>query len=881
MTRRSVARPGEEIMSTLKGIPAVRTGLFILLGALSWLAAPAPTAAATSPWVSAYYAGYFWDWQSQSEAIAAVDMTTMTHFIFARYAPGAGTLGGSAGQLLEGAGTGHAYVEDALVAKAHANGVKALAMLGGAGDGGGWVASTAPAVRATFINNILNKCVAKNYDGVDVDWEESLDTAAQQDQLIAFLSELRAAAAARPRYQAPNAPFLITFPGFVVNINYESVAPWKVTVASLVDQYNLMSYSMTWNCCGWDTWLWAALKDAGPTHPTSIESSIQAYVDAGVPRSKMGMGLGLYASGYAAPVTGPRQAMSTQYFWSDYSATWADLYKKGMLSSGYQFDTAAQTGYYTYSSPRTYQGNAVTMVITEDLQSIAAKGAWAKAGNCGGTIVWVINYGYVDTAVGNPPMQAVKQGFLGTSTAYTLTVAKAGAGTGTVTSSPAGINCGAGCSASFAAGTAVALTATPAAGSAFSGWSGACTGAGSCSVTMNAAKSVTATFSTASLSINDVTVTEGNSGTKSATFTVTLSAALGQAVTVNYATANGTATAGADYAAASGPLTFAAGQTSKTVAVSVSGDTAIENDETLTVTLSGGGGVTLADAQGLGTLTNDDFPTLAIGDVTLNEGNSGTTNAVFTVSASAPSPQTITVNYATANGTATAGSDYAGQTGNLTFTAGQTSKTITVVVNGDTTMEPNETFVVNLSAPGKAALADAQGQGTITSDDSAPVGEPVVWTDLVGVTAAGNTLSKASNAAWGDAGAASTRGITSGDGYGEFTLSASSGYAMFGLSNGNSGATYSDIDYAFYTYPGGGTVWIGEKGVSRGSFGAYAAGDKLRVSVSAGTVKYYRNATLLYTSAIGPTYPLRVDSWLYSPGATVQAVLSGTLVDVP
>ncbi len=436
-------------MSTLKGIPPVRTGLCILLGVLSCLAAPAPTAAAASPWVSAYYAGYFWDWHSQSEAVAAVDMTTMTHFIFARYAPGAGTLGGSAGQLLEGAGTGHTSVEDALIAKAHANGVKALAMLGGAGDGSGWIASTAPAVRATFINNILNKSVAKNYDGVDVDWEENLDTTAQQNQLIAFLTELRAAAAARPRYQAPNAPFLITFPGFAVNTNYESVDPWKVTVASLVDQYNLMSYGMAYDFWGWDTWLWAALKDAGPTHPTSIESSIQAYVDAGVPRSKMGLGLGLYSAGYASPVTGPRQSMSSMFYWADYSATWADLYKKGMLSSGYQFDNAAQAGYYTYSPARSYQGNSVSMLITEDLQSIAVKGAWAKAGNSGGAIVWMINYGYVSAAVGNPPMQAVKQAFLGTSTAYTLTVAKAGTGTGTVTSSPAGISCGAGCSASY------------------------------------------------------------------------------------------------------------------------------------------------------------------------------------------------------------------------------------------------------------------------------------------------------------------------------------------------------------------------------------------------------------------------------------------------
>lgn len=204
-------------------------------------------------------------------------MTTLTHFIFGRYAPGSG---GNAGQLIEGAGTGHTSVEDALVATAHAGSVKALAMLGGAGDGPGWVASTAPAVRATFINNILNKCVAKNYDGVDVDWEDSLDTAARQNQLISFLTELRSAAAARTRYQAPNAPFIITFPGYWLNVNVDlPVQSWNVTVASLVDQYNLMTYNMVYDLGGWDTWLWAALKGAGPTHPTSIESSIQAYVD--------------------------------------------------------------------------------------------------------------------------------------------------------------------------------------------------------------------------------------------------------------------------------------------------------------------------------------------------------------------------------------------------------------------------------------------------------------------------------------------------------------------------------------------------------------------------------------------------------------------------
>jgi GH18 family chitinase len=380
--------------------------------------APSPEGGNDRPvWVSAYYAGWYWDWASSNPAtaVAAVDMTTMTHFIFGRYAPGAGTLGGSAGQLLPGAGTGHTQVEDLLIAKAHSSGVKALAMLGGAGDGSGWAASTASAARTTFIKNILDQCVAKNYDGVDVDWEENLDTTANQSLLIAFLTELRSAAASRTRYQTPNAPFIITFPGFPVNINTDlPIEPWKVTVVSLVDQYNLMTYAMTYCCSGWDTWLWAALKGAAPTHPTSVESSIQGYVDAGVPRSKMGMGLGLYGSGYTPPVTGPRQAVGGTWGGDDNINTWSDFYNQGMFSGGtYTYDTVAQTGYYTYSPARSYRGNNVSMLITEDLQSIAAKGAWARAGNCGGTIVWTINYGYVNATVGNPPMQTIKRSFLG------------------------------------------------------------------------------------------------------------------------------------------------------------------------------------------------------------------------------------------------------------------------------------------------------------------------------------------------------------------------------------------------------------------------------------------------------------------------------------
>jgi hypothetical protein len=110
-------------------------------------------------------------------------------------------------------------------------------------------------------------------------------------------------------------------------------------------------------------------------------------------------------------------------------------------------------------------------------------------------------------------------------------------------------------------------------------------------------------------------------------------------------------------------------------------------------------------------------PTLSIGDVTVTEGNAGTTNALFTVSLSAASNSTVTVNYATADGTATAGSDYVAGTGTLTFPPGTTSQTLGVAVNGDTAIESAETFFVNLHGASNATITDGQGQGTILNDD--------------------------------------------------------------------------------------------------------------------------------------------------------------------
>jgi chitinase len=227
-----------------------------------------------------------------------------------------------------------------------------------------------------------------------------------------------------------------------------------------------------------------------------------------------------------------------------------------------------------------------------------------------------------------------------------------------------------------------------------------------------------------SLSIGDVSIAEGNSGTKTATFTVSLSKAAASVVGFDVATANGTATAGSDFVALSlAGQQIAVGQSSKTVSVTINGDTAVEPDENFSVNVSNVTGATVSDGSATGTITNDDSaggPTLSIGDVTISEGNSSTKLATFTVTLSAVQSGPVQVDVATANGTATSGSDYvAKSTLGLRIPAGSTSKTFAVTINGDTTSEPDETFTVNLTNPVGATLADGQAVGTITNDDAA------------------------------------------------------------------------------------------------------------------------------------------------------------------
>jgi hypothetical protein len=224
------------------------------------------------------------------------------------------------------------------------------------------------------------------------------------------------------------------------------------------------------------------------------------------------------------------------------------------------------------------------------------------------------------------------------------------------------------------------------------------------------------------ISVANGSVTEGNVGDTTLSFDVTLSVVSAGTVTVDYTTTDGSATvANGDYDAAFDTLTFDPGQTTKTVDVTVHGDTTYETNEGLTLDLSNANGATIADDSGTGTITNDDAaPTFAIDDVAVPEGATGVTSLTFTVTKSGATQVGSSVHYATGGGTATAGADYTGNTGTLSFAAGDTSKPVTVLVNGDKVFEPNETFNVVLSAPTEGTIADATGVGTITNDDKQP-----------------------------------------------------------------------------------------------------------------------------------------------------------------
>jgi VCBS repeat-containing protein len=317
--------------------------------------------------------------------------------------------------------------------------------------------------------------------------------------------------------------------------------------------------------------------------------------------------------------------------------------------------------------------------------------------------------------------------------------------------------------------------------------------------------------------IVDASVTEGNAGTTPIVFTVNRTGGHDGAVSVGYTVNLPGGTNGANAADVTGALTgtlaFADGETSKTITLNVVGDVTPEFDESFTVTLSGPtGGASLGDSSATGTILNDDgvVPqpgTLSIGDATIVEGNAGASAMLFTVTRAGGSDGAVSAAWTIVPGTADAADFGYGQafSGTVDFAAGETSKTVSVAIAGDTVMEPDETFAVNLSAPtGGAALGDASGAGTILNNDRNVFINEIHYDD---------------------------DGTDAGEGV---EIAAAAGTSLAGWSlvlyNGNGGASYATIPLAG-TVPnlddGYGTLTFATPGIQNGSPDGIALVDNL------------------------------------------------------
>lgn len=293
-----------------------------------------------------------------------------------------------------------------------------------------------------------------------------------------------------------------------------------------------------------------------------------------------------------------------------------------------------------------------------------------------------------------------------------------------------GIDCGTSCFTVVDGGTGVTLTANPNPGYHFGGWGGACSGAGlTCTLAVSANTPVSASFlpNDPTVFVADNAIVEGNAGqNRVAKLAVSLSAARTSSTSVSYSTADIDATAGVDYVAKTGTVSIPAGKTSATISVTVTGDAAVEGDESFSVNVNSVSPVTvgLGSAAATATIVDNDTandPALSIGDAALYEGNAGTQNAVFVLTMTKASLTPTVVTYSTKVGTATASSDYTPKTdAKITIAAGATSAKINIAVKGDGAAEGDETFRVAIDNTGSSGIAVDRDKaiGTIVDDDT-------------------------------------------------------------------------------------------------------------------------------------------------------------------
>jgi chitinase len=345
----------------------------------------------------AWVMGYWAVWQNAQYPLPHVAWADMTHAALAFVEPRA-PASASAYATLDWSNVvsnlGATGLADFALA-ARGGGAHPIISLGGAGAGAGFAAAAAPANQAAFVADVIAACATWGYDGVDLDWEDSIDTTNFKSLVLA----LRAA--------APKG-FLITAPVGAVNnnagIDSATAALWSA-VAGAVDQINVMTYTGSGNYPGWSVWYLDALMGAGADHPVDVASSLAAWAALGIPKAKLGAGIGFYGRAVSAPVTAALQSYgSATVYENDTELSYGNIqrYFVGHGGATSQWDATAQTTWLSWTSnfhpawtdqfPGD-QGPATQFLTYEDVPTVMAKGSWLKANGYGGVIIWTINEG--------------------------------------------------------------------------------------------------------------------------------------------------------------------------------------------------------------------------------------------------------------------------------------------------------------------------------------------------------------------------------------------------------------------------------------------------------------------------------------------------------
>jgi chitinase len=346
-----------------------------------------------SQWVLGYYVAYHRSLYPPEK----IDWSGLTHIVMGRIkAQSDGTLDT---QFDWDAVNGPALARDIAV-RAHAAGKKAILMLGG-DDNGPAIRDAVTNNRAKFVANLVATLKAYGYDGLDLDWEDHIDW----DLFLAFVKDLRQA--------APN--LVLTLPTAALNTNYMSVEPRLPALAPYLDRINLMTYypATAWAGDGWWSWHNSPLKGGKPHTPVSIESSLQLYAAAGIPKQKLGMGISFYAICYTGGITKPNQVTDgASIRGGDNEFMLSELFStNGAYSeAARRWDAKALQPYLSLSKP---ERHGCRYVSFEDEQSIVEKGRFSRQNGYGGIIIWTINEGFVQThSEPNFLMQALRRGFL-------------------------------------------------------------------------------------------------------------------------------------------------------------------------------------------------------------------------------------------------------------------------------------------------------------------------------------------------------------------------------------------------------------------------------------------------------------------------------------